>query len=254
MGESFVEIPRYYYALGPVRELFERGVPVLTYHKLGRCPRGARWPKLYVEETLFARQLRELREAGFRTIPLKQVMEVWDNPRQRLVLTFDDGFCNAAKQAMPVLAANGFCAIQFLVADLLGRANEWERKDGETTERLMDEAQVRDWLAAGHAIGSHSCTHPHLTRISLAEARREIADSKKALEDRFGVAVEHFCYPYGDWNEAVRDAVAEAGYRTACTSDAGVNRPGQSPLALKRLFARYAPRMLKAFLRRCFLG
>ena len=33
-----------------------------------------------------------------------------------------------------------------------------------------------------------------------------------------GKPIAHFCYPYGDWNEPVRDLVMEAGYLTACTT------------------------------------
>ncbi len=47
----------------------------------------------------------------------------------------------------------------------------------------------------GHQIGAHTRTHPVLTEIPAARAREEIAASKKALEDRFGFAVKHFCYP-----------------------------------------------------------
>jgi len=110
----------------------------------------------------------------------------------------------------------------------------------------MDDAQVLNWLAAGHQIGSHTRTHPWLTRLPRAAAREEIASSKKALEDRFSVAVEHFCYPYGDWNESVRDLVVAAGYKTACTTEPGVNTAADSPFALKRFTARYPSRNLKA--------
>jgi len=40
--------------------------------------------------------------------------------------------------------------------------------------------------------------------------------------------------------------VAEAGYRTACTTNAGVNVSGGSPFELKRFTARYPTRKLKA--------
>jgi peptidoglycan/xylan/chitin deacetylase (PgdA/CDA1 family) len=62
----------------------------------------------------------------------------------------------------------------------------------------------------------------------------------------FGRPIQHFCYPYGDWNEAVRDLVADAGYQTACTTQPGVNTAGDSPFALKRFTARYPSRNLKA--------
>jgi peptidoglycan/xylan/chitin deacetylase (PgdA/CDA1 family) len=90
-------------------------------------------------------------------------------------------------------------------------------------------------------------THPWLTQLPVAQATEEISASKRKLEDLFGRPVEHFCYPYGDWNPAVRDLVAAAGYRTACTTEAGINTAETDVLGLKRLTARYRSRSLKAF-------
>ena len=59
----------------------------------------------------------------------------------------------------------------------------------------------------GHQIGAHTRTHPVLTEIPAALAREEIAGSKKGLGGpRFGFAVKHFCYPYGEVSPAVRAA------------------------------------------------
>jgi peptidoglycan/xylan/chitin deacetylase (PgdA/CDA1 family) len=99
----------------------------------------------------------------------------------------------------------------------------------------MDEAQIRQWLKAGHEIGSHSVTHRNLRRLNDADALLEIRDSKKALEDRFGVQVEHFCYPFGGWNPRVSQLVQEAGYRTACTMDFGVNGSPIRNFELRRI-------------------
>ena len=236
--------PHYYTSLGEFRGLFVTGNPVLTYHKVGPRPRGARLKGLYVSPALFARQLGDLRAAGYRSGPLGNAAA----PVQagRIVLTFDDGFVNVLEHALAPLRSNGFSAIQFLVADLLGKTNEWEAVAGERTEPLMDAAQVREWLAAGHDIGSHTLSHPFLTQLSRDTAREEISASKKKLEDLFGRAIEHFCYPYGDWNPAVRDLVIEAGYRTACTTTNGVNTAADSPFELKRLTARYRSRSMRS--------
>ena len=153
---------------------------------------------------------------------------------------------NVLRQGLPVLAATHFKAIQFLVADLLGKCNEWDVPLGEAPEPMMNASQVREWLAAGHEIGSHTLRHPYLTRVSRDQAREEIQSSRKKLEDIFGRRIDHFCYPYGDWNESVRDLVSEAGYRTACTTEPGVNTPADSLFTLKRFTARYPSTSLKA--------
>jgi peptidoglycan/xylan/chitin deacetylase (PgdA/CDA1 family) len=242
MNSATTELPLYYTRLEPFRDGFDTAIPVITYHKLGPRPRGVRLKGLYLDIPLFRRQLAEWKAAGFTAGELGEVAHGPGNPRSRVVLTFDDGFENVLHHGLQPLQEHGFTALQYLVAERLGRTNDWELRYGEASERLMNEEQVGEWLAAGNSIGSHTLTHPHLTRISLDQARAEIRDSRRQLEDRFGVPVRHFCYPFGDWNRTIRDLVAEAGYETACTTVPGFNSPGEDRFALKRLTARYASR------------
>jgi peptidoglycan/xylan/chitin deacetylase (PgdA/CDA1 family) len=93
-------------------------------------------------------------------------------------------------------------------------------------------------------------SHARLTRLSIRDAREEIFASKKKLEDTFGVAVEHFCYPYGDWSEPVRELVFEAGYRTACTTQFGINTSSTPPLTLNRITVRHPTRTLRSLQRK----
>jgi peptidoglycan/xylan/chitin deacetylase (PgdA/CDA1 family) len=238
------ELPAYYSTLAPFQALFGQGNPILTYHKLGPRPLRARLKGLYLSRRLFTEQLQELRAAGYTCGSLENCAGRLQN--RRVVITFDDGYVNVLEHGLKPLASTGFKAMQFLVADLMGKHNEWDVPQGEVPAPMMDPAQVRDWLAAGHDIGSHTLTHPWLTRLTVAAAREEIAASRKKLEDTFSRPIRHFCYPYGDWNESVRDLVAEAGYQTACTTNPGVNAPADSPFALKRFTARYPSRNLKA--------
>ena len=247
--------PLYYTTLRDFADWFAAAVPIVTYHKLGPRPRGVKLKGLYISDALFRRQLSEWSEAGFRAGSVNAVGTQHGNPAKQVVLTFDDGFENVRRCGLEPLRKHGFTAIQFLVADLLGKTNEWEQREGEAAERLMDAAQIREWLAAGHEIGAHTCTHPHLTRLPPAQAREEIFTSRQKLEELFGRPVRHFCYPYGDWNPAVRDLVAEAGYETAVTTEPGVNHAGADRRALRRLTARYASRNWEnawTAIRRCF--
>jgi peptidoglycan/xylan/chitin deacetylase (PgdA/CDA1 family) len=244
--------PEHYHTLPPFRQLFSEGVPILMYHKIAPRPRRVRLKGLYVTPTNFTRQLAELREGGFAACNPAEACQD-DQSVPRISLTFDDGFRNVFQNALTPLTDGGWRAMQFLVPNYIGKLNEWDLREGEAPELLMDTAEVRDWLGAGHAIGSHSLTHARLTRLTLRDAREEIFVSKKKLEDAFGVPVEHFCYPYGDWSEAVRDLVIEAGYRTACTTQFGVNTPATPPFALHRITVRHPTRTLRS-LKRKLLG
>lgn len=56
-------------------------------------------------------------------------------------------------------------------------------------------------IAQDFEIGSHTCTHRHLTKIDQREAEIEIADSKFMLEALFGGEVTKFAPPRGYSNE-----------------------------------------------------
>ena len=205
-----------------------------TYHAIGNPPLGAVDPFLYVPTQQFEKQLKELVEEKFQFTEPREALQA-SSGQLRIVLTFDDGYANVFQNALPVLKQYRARAIEYLVVGHIGGRNEWMVRNGSAPEPLMDKAQVKDWLAAGQEIGSHTLTHPNLTSLSPEVAREEIVGSKKQLEDMFGVPVRQFCYPGGAWDERVRDLVGEAGYETACTSDFGVNTPATHRHALRRI-------------------
>jgi peptidoglycan/xylan/chitin deacetylase (PgdA/CDA1 family) len=232
------------------RRLLERGMPVFAYHRIAQPPSATTDPFLYVSPSRFEDQLARLRHAALSPGSLSQALGPEPGTDRKAVITFDDGFVSVLEHGMEILARHNFRAIQFLVARFLGGKNEWDAPKGDVAEPLMDEAQVRDWLAAGHEIGSHSMTHPNLRLLSPADAREEIVASKKLLEDRFGVQVRDFCYPYGAWNDSVRDAVAEAGYRTACTVEFGVNDARTPRFELRRIVPLSSAELLRKIIHR----
>jgi peptidoglycan/xylan/chitin deacetylase (PgdA/CDA1 family) len=239
---------QYYSTLSPFRDWFQHGTPVLMYHKVGPRPPGTRIKGLYADKRFFERQLREFAKAGFTTPSLAEARKIPQQPA--VVITFDDGYENVLRHGTSLLRERGFRATQFIVADLIGQTNEWDERNGEATEKLMDIEQIRDWLAQGHEIGAHSRTHPFLTRIPLSAAREEITGSKRKLEDIFGIPIRHFCYPYGDYNTAIHDLAHEAGYETACTDEFGINTSETDAFALKRLTVRHASRRLRLWKRK----
>jgi peptidoglycan/xylan/chitin deacetylase (PgdA/CDA1 family) len=217
------------------RRLFSMGVPVLMYHKIDCVPRGARDPFLYVSPSRFTEQLQLLSGHGYTAATLDAIPAVTDNRARQVVITFDDGAASVFTNALEILARHRFRAIQFIVAGLIGKRNDWDIAKGEAPDLMMDENQIREWLAAGHEIGSHTATHPNLKRVPLTQAREEIFGSKKKLEDTFGIAVRHFCYPSGKSNESISGLVAEAGYSSACSVEFGVNTAATPRFALRRV-------------------
>jgi peptidoglycan/xylan/chitin deacetylase (PgdA/CDA1 family) len=78
-------------------------------------------------------------------------------------------------------------------------------------------------------------THPSLVDISIHEVVRELIDSKKEIEKHINQPVDLFCYPYGKYNDRVRDEVKNAGYAGSVSTLRGsVTRPFD-PYGLKRV-------------------
>ncbi len=121
-------------------------------------------------------------------------------------------------------------------------------------EALQPHGLMASWddvgrvAAEGMVIGAHTLTHPILSRISLAEASMEIAWSRRKLQRRLHVPVDHFAYPFGeraDVTPEVRRVVRATGFRSACSTVVGDNAVSQDRFWLKRIDAsRVTPRHL----------
>ena len=101
-------------------------------------------------------------------------------------------------------------------------------------------SQAREMDAENVRIESHTVTHPILTNISEKELDFEMQTSKKRLEEVLERRVEHFCYPNGSFNENVRKAAENAGYKSATTTEYGFNNLQTNRFLLKRIDAQSA--------------
>jgi peptidoglycan/xylan/chitin deacetylase (PgdA/CDA1 family) len=104
--------------------------------------------------------------------------------------------------------------------------------------------QARELDISGVEIGSHTVTHPILTRVGDERLRLEVFDSRSRIEAMLDREVDLFCYPNGNYDERVALAVSDAGYKCAVTVDPGFNGMHSDPLRLRRVhtennFARF---------------
>jgi peptidoglycan/xylan/chitin deacetylase (PgdA/CDA1 family) len=99
--------------------------------------------------------------------------------------------------------------------------------------------QIREMSDAGIEIGSHTATHPILPNIPLERARRELIESRQRITAETGRDTKLFCYPNGNYNDALAVEVERAGYTCAVTVEYGLNDEQINPFALKRIHAEY---------------
>jgi peptidoglycan/xylan/chitin deacetylase (PgdA/CDA1 family) len=165
--------------------------------------------------------------------------------------TFDDAFRSAAT-VFPALERLGV-PIQIFVCTGFARdgaALAIPELDGDDPDELATMAwdELRGHADRGIAIGSHTVSHAHLTRLSDAELRHELEDSKDELETQLGSPCYELAFPYGEHDSRVREAARAAGYSQAYSLR---GRRGD-PYALPRvdLYRRHTP--LRAVLRVLF--
>jgi peptidoglycan/xylan/chitin deacetylase (PgdA/CDA1 family) len=213
-------------------------VPILMYHDVSSDTPAA-FRKYIVTPKVFARQMRWLADADYTPIDLSTLIAHRTAgvalPSRPVVITFDDGFRDAVRYAGAIVREHRFRAVMFAVAGLVGRPSEWLLRERGLERPLADWAELRDLADAGFEIGAHSLTHPHLPAIAADDARREIEESRRVIEDALGREVVHFAYPFGAVDRAVRAMVADAGYRTACTTHIGLSGPHDDSLMLQRV-------------------
>ena len=86
--------------------------------------------------------------------------------------------------------------------------------------RHVSPAQLRAVDLTLVTIGSHSHTHPQLSQLGGEHLTRELTLSKQLLEEWIQRPVRHFAFPSGDYTNVTIQAVRDAGYASAWTTEA----------------------------------
>ena len=188
----------------------------------------------------FRQVVEGLLEEGVALVGLDVMLrEEGTSGQPRALLTFDDGFSSVHEHALPLLAELGVPALLYVVTGWVGRTNRWPTQGAEAPELdLMDWSQLRELQAAGFELGSHTVEHPHLADLTEEELERELANSKRQLEDELQQGVRHFSYPYGTYKSSTTEAVRKH-YGTATTTDMRWLEANDDPLLLPRVDAYY---------------
>lgn len=206
-------------------------VPVLDYHHVhdGEDSFFRTWP------AAFRRQLELLRETGYVPATPDELsgLQGTGGPAERLALvTFDDAYRDFRQFAWPILADLDVPATLFVIADAIGGWNDWDDL-APRRHRHLTAGELRELHAAGVVIGSHTCSHRPLVRLSDAELMSELRDSRHRLEDLLGGAVTTLAYPGGA--AGLREQIAaRQWYELAFAVDPGPLGPFCDPYLIPR--------------------
>jgi peptidoglycan/xylan/chitin deacetylase (PgdA/CDA1 family) len=190
-------------------------VLVLCYHAV-----SPDWPAdLSVTPDRFEAQLELLVGRGYVGATFEQALT--DPPGKRtLALTFDDAFRSVLELALPVMQRLGLTGSVYVPTGFPGRPGPmaWEGTDRwvggphEHELRCLEWAELRELAEEGWEVGSHTRSHPHLTRLPDDALRDELEGSRAACEEAIGKPCRTIAYPYGDVDDRVKAAAQAAGY------------------------------------------
>jgi len=208
-------------------------IPILMYHQVdAEPPKGSPMRGLVVSPKTFSRQMAALNFLGYQGKSMGDLLPYLNGEKHGKVfgITFDDGYENNLRCALPILKRFGFSSTCYIVANQVGKTNSWDLERGVIQVPLMDAQQLKAWVDAGQEVGSHTLNHANLETLSEAEQAMEIIQSKTQLEAlvQQKAGVQHFCYPYGGLNKTAVQNVRAAGYLTATTTVRGRAVQGQS--------------------------
>ncbi len=211
----------------------QQTIPILMYHQIdAEPPKGSPMRGLVVSPKTFSRQMTALKLLGYQGKSMGDLLPYIRGEQHGKVfgITFDDGYENNLRCALPILKKLGFSATCYIVANQIGKANSWDLERGVLQVPLMNAQELQAWVDAGQEVGSHTLNHANLETLSDADQAREIGQSKIQLEAlvQQKSGVQHFCYPYGGLNKTAVQNVRAAGYLTATTTVRGRAVPGRS--------------------------
>ncbi len=174
-------------------------VDILMYHAID----DAEGPTS-IAPSVFAAQMAALAASGVPVIGMDQVKAHLQSGSGRAVaITFDDGFQDFADRAFPILQDHGFASMVYLVAGLVGGAENWAYCHSPARD-LMKWDTIRDLMSKGVDFGNHTCTHPNLSEIPIGEVEDQIDLAQGRIEAELGFRPRHMAPPYGGSTAAVR--------------------------------------------------
>ena len=155
-----------------------------------------------IAATVFALALTGVYYTGAAAIynnvsPKKVPIYSVETDEKAVALTFDAAWgADKTLGILETLEEKDACATFFLVGF-------WAEKYEKELKTLAESERIE--------IGTHSATHPYMSKLSKSQMSLELSTSKSLIEKISGRKVELFRPPYGDYSDALLNTAQEQG-------------------------------------------
>ncbi len=180
----------------------------------------------YIEIQTLEEELKYLTENNYYFPTWEEVRQYVSGelllPEKSVVLTFDDGSASFLDLGVPLFNEYKVPVTSFLIASYDG-----ENKIAKyASEYLTFQSHSYDMHRAGGNVG-HGGIFPAMGHDEA------VADLQQSIE--IGGNGDAFAYPFGDYTDSCVQAVKDAGFKCAVTTEYGRVKPGDDPLLLPRI-------------------
>lgn len=182
---------------------------VLMYHHFG----VQQYPSTNVRLKQFDAHLDYLTEAGYEVWPLRKVVEYVAArrpfPVRVVAISIDDAYLSVFTEAYPRLKKRGWPFTVFVATEGVDRG----------FKAYMSWQQMREMQSNGAHFENHTASHDYLIRRLTGEdesqwqarIRADIKQAQQRIHEELGAEPSLFAYPYGEYNTALAEMVAEMG-------------------------------------------
>jgi peptidoglycan/xylan/chitin deacetylase (PgdA/CDA1 family) len=212
-------------------------LPVLCYHDIHESE-GEK--DLSIAVNRFSVQLKYLKENGYNTISIKQLLDYWDNktalPAKPVLLTFDDGYKSMYTMLYPLLQEYGMKATVFILPHFI-----YDEKNGFVNNLTLE--QIKNTSPQWLEWGIHSYDHKNFKKLSPGEVKEDLIRCINWFTANNIPFVFAFAFPYGSFQKnnpfkriPFFKAVAAAGIKISFRLGNRINFLGHNkPAMLQRI-------------------
>ncbi len=245
---GFFDLPR------AQRVSSDQRVAVITFHAVSKDFEPN--PTVISQDEL-EKTFQLMQQRGYRPINLEQFHGFIDGkigvPQKAVLITFDDGYEDNFLLAYPMAQKYNFPAVIFAVAKWF---SDYPRPEPHRPHLSADQAKTLMakglWSIAGHSYDGHRKVSGekgpgsfYTTMVADNVYRESDLEYKARLWtdvsltaftlEKFGVKPVDFAFPYGSYNDTIKEILLKSGYKYFYTNDPGLNSPGQDPKHIFRL-------------------
>jgi peptidoglycan/xylan/chitin deacetylase (PgdA/CDA1 family) len=230
-------------------------VPILTYHHVNPLEGDM----VTVSVKNFEDQMSFLLRKGYHTLFVSELVEwmqgIRNVPKKSVVLSFDDGFWDNYEYAFPILKKYRLKATIFIVTGWISEERNKVRPreviphhqgnqliaQGRGHEIAMTWPEARQLQDSG-LIEIESHTHSHNKELyrDILVLKEDLTRSREAILNQLNKKSTCLCWPGGRYSPESILASQEVGFTALCTTERGLNQPGNDQLRLKRITVKDA--------------